>query len=236
MTNFGGKSQDLGKPKEPWGVRACRRPLTPPPYPPQHGRSWRRRGGSRRGCATPCTSTTPSCRTWQVEPPRTPPGPPRPPWGGTETPGLPPRFPPPILSVSGAFLASPAQLCWKMADSRRCSAGWKVFEKSCYFFSSGTLSWPEAKETCTDHGAHLVIIDSEQEQVGSEKPPVSRLRPPNPPPFFGRIPTLANAGARTSLGFGLKSTPAGHGARCWRWGRSTRRCGPSTPSSANVLF
>uniref|UniRef100_A0A663N960 C-type lectin domain-containing protein n=1 Tax=Athene cunicularia TaxID=194338 RepID=A0A663N960_ATHCN len=53
----------------------------------------------------------------------------------------------------------------KGRSSDSCSAGWKVFEKSCYFFSTETMSWVDAKEICADQGAHLVIVNSEMEQV-----------------------------------------------------------------------
>ncbi|NXT37387.1 CL17A protein, partial [Pelecanoides urinatrix] len=58
-----------------------------------------------------------------------------------------------------------ALICRSTLDSRKCSAGWKVFEKSCYSFSTETMSWWDAKEICADQGAHLVIINSEEEQV-----------------------------------------------------------------------
>ncbi|KFQ16136.1 C-type lectin domain family 17, member A, partial [Leptosomus discolor] len=57
-----------------------------------------------------------------------------------------------------------ALICRSVLDSKKCSAGWKIFEKSCYSFSTETLSWPDAKEICADQGAHLVIVSSEQEQ------------------------------------------------------------------------
>ncbi|KFV16489.1 C-type lectin domain family 17, member A, partial [Tauraco erythrolophus] len=56
-------------------------------------------------------------------------------------------------------------ICRSLLDTKKCSSGWKIFEKSCYFFSTETLSWPDAKEVCADQGAHLVIINSELEQV-----------------------------------------------------------------------
>ncbi|NWX42688.1 CL17A protein, partial [Steatornis caripensis] len=58
-----------------------------------------------------------------------------------------------------------ALICRSVLDSKKCSAGWKIFEKSCYSFSTETMSWPDAKEICADQGAHLVIINSELEQV-----------------------------------------------------------------------
>ncbi|NXS76269.1 CL17A protein, partial [Pandion haliaetus] len=58
-----------------------------------------------------------------------------------------------------------ALICRSVLDNKKCSAGWKIFEKSCYSFSTETMSWLDAKEICADQGAHLVIINSEQEQV-----------------------------------------------------------------------
>ncbi|XP_069737702.1 hepatic lectin-like [Phaenicophaeus curvirostris] len=56
------------------------------------------------------------------------------------------------------------QICPFIPKNKKCSAGWKMFEKSCYFFSTETMSWPDAEEICTDQGAHLVIINSDLEQ------------------------------------------------------------------------
>ncbi|XP_014807490.1 PREDICTED: CD209 antigen-like protein C, partial [Calidris pugnax] len=55
-------------------------------------------------------------------------------------------------------------ICKSVTDGRKCSSGWKNFGKSCYFFSTETTPWAEARETCADLGAHLLIVDSEPEQ------------------------------------------------------------------------
>ncbi|KFV17279.1 C-type lectin domain family 17, member A, partial [Pterocles gutturalis] len=57
-----------------------------------------------------------------------------------------------------------ALICRSVEGGRKCSGGWKMFEKSCYSFSTETMDWLDANETCADQGAHLVIIDSEPEQ------------------------------------------------------------------------
>ncbi|XP_071583171.1 LOW QUALITY PROTEIN: hepatic lectin-like [Heliangelus exortis] len=57
-----------------------------------------------------------------------------------------------------------ALFCRSISDTRKCSAGWENFGESCYSFSTETTSWGEANQTCADQGAHLIIIDSEQEQ------------------------------------------------------------------------
>ncbi|KFZ50768.1 C-type lectin domain family 17, member A, partial [Antrostomus carolinensis] len=58
-----------------------------------------------------------------------------------------------------------ALICRSVLDGKKCSAGWKIFEKSCYSFSTETMNWSDAKEICADQGAHLVTINSELEQV-----------------------------------------------------------------------
>ncbi|XP_010188290.1 PREDICTED: C-type lectin domain family 17, member A-like [Mesitornis unicolor] len=45
----------------------------------------------------------------------------------------------------------------------RCPAGWQQFAKNCYFFSTDTKPWRAAMDSCTEFNAHLVIVDSEQE-------------------------------------------------------------------------
>ncbi|KAM6038314.1 hepatic lectin-like [Chlamydotis macqueenii] len=55
-------------------------------------------------------------------------------------------------------------ICRSVVDNKKCSAGWKTFERSCYSFSTERMSWWDAKEVCANQGAHLVIVNSEQEQ------------------------------------------------------------------------
>ncbi|NWS50838.1 CL17A protein, partial [Probosciger aterrimus] len=55
-------------------------------------------------------------------------------------------------------------LCRSVQDNRKCWAGWRVFEQSCYSFSTKAMSWADANRTCADQGAHLVFINSELEQ------------------------------------------------------------------------
>ncbi|NXV80478.1 CL17A protein, partial [Atlantisia rogersi] len=45
----------------------------------------------------------------------------------------------------------------------RCPSGWQQFFTNCYFFSTTTKPWLAAKEFCSNFNAHLVIVDSEQE-------------------------------------------------------------------------
>ncbi|NXP44534.1 CL17A protein, partial [Heliornis fulica] len=57
-----------------------------------------------------------------------------------------------------------ALICESIPDKNRCLAGWKIFQKSCYSFSTETTTWEDAKEICLEQGAHLVIVSSELEQ------------------------------------------------------------------------
>ncbi|KAM9115153.1 CD209 antigen-like protein C isoform 3-T4 [Pangshura tecta] len=47
----------------------------------------------------------------------------------------------------------------------KCPLGWQHFEKKCYFFSTSTKSWSDAKQFCTNEDSHLVIVNTKQEQV-----------------------------------------------------------------------
>ncbi|XP_009563574.2 asialoglycoprotein receptor 1-like isoform X2 [Cuculus canorus] len=44
-----------------------------------------------------------------------------------------------------------------------CPTGWQEFATSCYFFSTDAKPWLTARNYCTNHKAHLVIIDNEEE-------------------------------------------------------------------------
>lgn len=41
---------------------------------------------------------------------------------------------------------------------------WRCFGSSLYYISTGLKNWHASKQLCLDHGGHLVIIDSEEEQ------------------------------------------------------------------------
>lgn len=45
-----------------------------------------------------------------------------------------------------------------------CPLNWKHFQSSCYFFSTTTLSWLSSLKNCSDMGAHLVVINTWEEQ------------------------------------------------------------------------
>ncbi|KAK7799934.1 hypothetical protein U0070_012025, partial [Myodes glareolus] len=45
-----------------------------------------------------------------------------------------------------------------------CPLNWKHFQSSCYFFSKTTLTWPSSLKNCSEMGAHLVVINTWEEQ------------------------------------------------------------------------
>ncbi|XP_010606078.1 C-type lectin domain family 4 member E isoform X2 [Fukomys damarensis] len=47
---------------------------------------------------------------------------------------------------------------------RCCPLNWLHFQSSCYFFSSTTLTWPSSLKNCSGMGAHLVVINTAEEQ------------------------------------------------------------------------
>ncbi|XP_063739013.1 CD209 antigen-like protein E isoform X2 [Eleginops maclovinus] len=49
-------------------------------------------------------------------------------------------------------------------EQNSCPEGWLMFGSSCYFFSNDKRSWDGGQRDCEQRGAHLVIIDSRQEQ------------------------------------------------------------------------
>ncbi|NXN96480.1 CLC4E protein, partial [Rhinopomastus cyanomelas] len=46
-----------------------------------------------------------------------------------------------------------------------CPQGWEYFQESCYYLSTDKMSWVDSQENCTGMGSHLVVINSEAEQV-----------------------------------------------------------------------
>ncbi|XP_038872469.1 uncharacterized protein LOC120065494 isoform X2 [Salvelinus namaycush] len=48
---------------------------------------------------------------------------------------------------------------------RLCPEGWKTSVSSCYYTTTGIKTWEESREDCNERGAHLVIINSREEQT-----------------------------------------------------------------------
>ncbi|KAI5125997.1 C-type lectin domain family 4 member E [Manis pentadactyla] len=45
-----------------------------------------------------------------------------------------------------------------------CPLDWIYFQSSCYFFSTNTMSWTSSLKNCSNMGAHLVVINTQEEQ------------------------------------------------------------------------
>ncbi|XP_055252117.1 C-type lectin domain family 4 member E isoform X2 [Moschus berezovskii] len=45
-----------------------------------------------------------------------------------------------------------------------CPLNWVHFQSSCYFFSANTMSWKASLKNCSSMGAHLVVINTQEEQ------------------------------------------------------------------------
>ncbi|XP_057559517.1 C-type lectin domain family 4 member E [Hippopotamus amphibius kiboko] len=45
-----------------------------------------------------------------------------------------------------------------------CPLKWVHFQSSCYFFSTDTMTWTASLKNCSSMGAHLVVINTQEEQ------------------------------------------------------------------------
>uniref|UniRef100_A0A8C3XTA9 C-type lectin domain-containing protein n=1 Tax=Chelydra serpentina TaxID=8475 RepID=A0A8C3XTA9_CHESE len=70
---------------------------------------------------------------------------------------LPDSLPGPELGYSG--------FCFLDSVCGHCPWGWAWFQRTCYHFSDSMKTWNEAKQSCLDFGAHLVIINTKEEQA-----------------------------------------------------------------------
>lgn len=66
------------------------------------------------------------------------------------------------LSLPPADSPSPAR---SAAGTECCPIGWLEHAGSCYWFSRSGSNWPEAQKYCQLENAHLVAINSREEQV-----------------------------------------------------------------------
>ncbi|KAM5262722.1 C-type lectin domain family 4 member A-like [Ctenodactylus gundi] len=85
----------------------------------------------------------------------------------TTAPGSNPSFPKMLLLVflmlslllAISFFAVFIKKIWSC-----CPENWKLFGSHCYFYSTGSKSWEKSKKSCSEMGAHLVVIASQEEQ------------------------------------------------------------------------
>ncbi|MGH0115110.1 UNVERIFIED_CONTAM: hypothetical protein FKN15_070630 [Acipenser sinensis] len=48
---------------------------------------------------------------------------------------------------------------------KACPQNWELFNGKCYYFSTDRMNWNSSRDNCTSLGGHLVIIDSDGEQI-----------------------------------------------------------------------
>ncbi|KAM5170556.1 asialoglycoprotein receptor 1-like [Mantella aurantiaca] len=51
------------------------------------------------------------------------------------------------------------------SDDFTCPSGWSTFQSSCYFFQFVGKSWITAKKFCEDKDSHLIVLNTEEEQI-----------------------------------------------------------------------
>uniref|UniRef100_A0A8C9UX47 C-type lectin domain-containing protein n=1 Tax=Spermophilus dauricus TaxID=99837 RepID=A0A8C9UX47_SPEDA len=102
----------------------------------------------------------------------------------------------PLPSITLKFLhyfqAHPILLAVMRKVWSCCPKNWKSFSSSCYFFSTDAKSWNSSQENCSRMEAHLVVINSKEEQD-----------------------FLTQNMAKTAAYFVGLSDPEGHGH--WQW-------------------
>lgn len=72
-----------------------------------------------------------------------------------------------------------------------CPLNWVHFQSSCYFFSTNTMTWTASLKNCSSMGAHLVVINTQEEQVvGVQLPPVPMKHPSQDTSLFPYMCTV----------------------------------------------
>ncbi|XP_063094204.1 early activation antigen CD69 isoform X1 [Cavia porcellus] len=51
------------------------------------------------------------------------------------------------------------------SDVPSCSNEWILYHRKCYFFSTTTRNWTSARDSCSEDGATLAVIDSEKDMI-----------------------------------------------------------------------
>lgn len=80
-----------------------------------------------------------------------------------------------------------------------CPKGWKRFQESCYYLSDDKMGWAESKQNCTGMDSHLVVINSEAEQVCTALKRGTIGRDTEPGPRGDSEPLFACRGGRISF-------------------------------------
>ena len=47
-----------------------------------------------------------------------------------------------------------------------CSGNWKTLANGCYYFEDNPMTWNEAKSFCSNLGANMVVVESDDERNG----------------------------------------------------------------------
>ena len=50
-------------------------------------------------------------------------------------------------------------------SAKPCPTGWRKYEGSCYYTSTGKKTWSKGREYCQSKGADLAIVKSQEEMV-----------------------------------------------------------------------
>ncbi|XP_023597304.1 C-type lectin domain family 4 member C isoform X3 [Trichechus manatus latirostris] len=52
-----------------------------------------------------------------------------------------------------------------LKDWHCCPTSWSPFQSSCYFISTELKNWTDSEKNCSEMGAHLMMINTKEEQV-----------------------------------------------------------------------
>ncbi|XP_070249020.1 C-type lectin domain family 10 member A-like isoform X2 [Myotis yumanensis] len=69
-----------------------------------------------------------------------------------------------LVKDLNTLLCHMAALKSNSSQNTCCPIGWLEYEGSCYWFSRSGLTWPQAEKSCQLQNAHLVVINSREEQ------------------------------------------------------------------------
>ena len=73
------------------------------------------------------------------------------------------------MPVASSWISSPPATAIP-SGTECCPINWLEHDGSCYWFSRSGLTWPEAQKFCQLENAHLVVINSREEQVNRTLP------------------------------------------------------------------